>query len=33
MSRLDELIEELCPNGVEYKKLGNIATISRGGSF
>ena len=33
MSRLDELIKELCPNGVEYKKLGDIATISRGGSF
>ena len=33
MSRLDELIEELCPNGVEYKSLGEIATISRGGSF
>lgn len=25
MSRLDELIQELCPNGVEYKKLGEIA--------
>lgn len=25
MSRLAELIEELCPNGVEYKKLGEIA--------
>ena len=33
MSRLDELLKELCPNGVEYKKLGDIATISRGGSF
>ncbi len=26
MSRLDELIAELCPDGVEYKKLGDIAT-------
>ena len=26
MSRLDELIQELCPNGVEYKALGDIAT-------
>ena len=26
MSRLDELIKELCPNGVEYKALGDIAT-------
>ena len=33
MSRLDELIAELCPDGVEYKKLGEVATISRGGSF
>lgn len=33
MSRLDELIEELCPNGVEYKSLGEIATIARGGNF
>ena len=31
MSKLDELIQELCPNGVEYKKLGDIATdIYRG---
>lgn len=33
MGRIDELIAELCPNGVEYKKLGEVATISRGGSF
>ena len=33
MSRLDELIAELCPHGVEYKSLGEIATISRGGNF
>ena len=33
MSKLDELIRGLCPEGVEYKKLGEIATISRGGSF
>ena len=25
MSRLDELIAEFCPDGVEYKKVGNIA--------
>ena len=24
MSRLDELIKELCPNGVEYRKVGDI---------
>ena len=33
MSRLEELIQELCPDGVEYKKLGEIATISRGGNL
>ena len=33
MSKLEELIKELCPNGVEYKNLRDIATISRGGSF
>ena len=33
MSRLEELIAELCPNGVEYKNLGEIATISRGGNL
>lgn len=31
MSRLEELIAELCPNGVEYKTLGELATdIFRG---
>lgn len=31
MSRLEELMRELCPDGVEYKKLGEIATdIYRG---
>ena len=33
MSRLEELIQELCPDGVEYKKLGDVAEISRGGNF
>ena len=31
MSKLDDLIQEYCPDGVEYKKLGEIASISRGG--
>lgn len=26
MSKLDELIKELCPDGVEYKRLGEIGT-------
>ena len=33
MTKLDELIQEYCPDGVEYKRLGDIATIIRGGSF
>ena len=27
-SRLEELIAELCPNGVEYKKIGDIGKVS-----
>ena len=30
MSRLSEMIKELCPDGVEYRKLGEIAEIVRG---
>ena len=30
MSRLSELIKELCPDGVEYRKLGETVSISRG---
>ena len=30
MSKLDELIKELCPNGVEFKKLGELGTIYNG---
>ena len=26
MTKLNELINELCPDGVEYKALGDIAT-------
>ncbi|AEE97693.1 restriction endonuclease subunit S [Mahella australiensis] len=33
MSKLDKLIAEYCPDGVEYRKLGDVATISRGGNF
>ena len=33
MSKLEELIQRLCPDGVEYKKLGDIATITRGGNL
>lgn len=30
MTKLEQLIKELCPNGVEYKKLSDIATVARG---
>ncbi len=30
MSKLDELIRELCPDGVEYKKMGEVATVLSG---
>ena len=33
MSELKRLMDTLCPDGVEYKKLGDIAVISRGGSL
>lgn len=31
MNQIEKLIEELCPNGVEYKPLGEVGTFSRGG--
>ena len=30
MSRLEQLIQELCPNGVEYKKLGDCCNLEKG---
>lgn len=30
MSRIEELIKEFCPDGVEYKKLVDTVTIERG---
>lgn len=30
MSKLNELIQQLCPDGVEYKKLGEVCKLSRG---
>ena len=32
MTKLEQLIKELCPNGVEYKKLQYLAEISTGSS-
>ena len=33
MSKLDELIKELCPNGVEYKRLGEVCDFQNGFAF
>ena len=30
MSKLNDLIKELCPNGVEYKKLGDVCAVVTG---
>lgn len=30
MNRIDKLIKELCPNGVEWKKLGEVCDFQRG---
>lgn len=33
MSKLDELIEKLCPNGVEYLELKDILKIKNGKDY
>ena len=33
MSKLEELIARLCLDGVEYKELGDIGTLTRGKRF
>lgn len=30
MSRIDELIEQFCPNGVDFKRMGDIGEFVRG---
>lgn len=30
MNKIEKLIKELCPNGVEWKKLGEICSYTRG---
>ena len=30
MSRIDELIQQYCPNGVEYKRIVDICNVLRG---
>ena len=33
MNKLKELIKELCPNGVEYRKIGDIVEIKNGKDY
>ncbi len=33
MSHIDDLIQRLCPNGVEFKSLGEVATYVRGVTY
>lgn len=33
MSRIDDLLQRLCPNGVAHKTIGEIGTITRGKRF
>ena len=33
MNKLEELIKEFCPNGVDYKKLNEVCTFNRGTSI
>ena len=30
MNKIEELIQQLCPEGVEYKELGNVCVFERG---
>ena len=33
MSRINDLIKEMCPNGVEYKLLKDVSEMKRGQSI
>jgi type I restriction enzyme S subunit len=33
MSRIDDLLAELCPNGVEFKTLGEVTEVRSGWGF
>ncbi len=33
MSKLNELIEKYCPDGVEWKELGDVCDIHKGVQF
>ena len=30
MNKIERMLQELCPDGVEYKKLGEVCEIQRG---
>lgn len=30
MNRIDEMLRDLCPDGVEYRRLGEVGTFIRG---
>ena len=33
MNRIERMLQELCPEGVEYKKLGDVVTIKNGKNY
>ena len=33
MSKIDDMIKKLCPNGVEHKMLGEVCSIGKGVQF
>ena len=33
MNKIDKLLEELCPEGVEYRTLGEVAIIRKGRDY
>ena len=33
MNKIEEIIERLCPDGVEYKALREVGSVTRGGNF
>ena len=30
MTHIEQMIKDMCPHGVEWKQLGEVATLSRG---
>lgn len=33
MTKIEEMLKDLCPNGVEWKELGEVAEIKNGYAF